>query len=65
MIDGNYAQNNKDDGIDVENATTTIINTTTYDSRDLAIEAVPGVTASNNVAAGSGNPLGCLNVVCT
>lgn len=65
VIDGNYAQNNKDDGIDVENATTTIINTTTYDSRDLAIEAVPGVTASNNIAVGSGNPLGCLNVVCT
>ena len=65
VIDGNYAQNNKDDGIDVENATTTIINTTTYDSRDLAIEAVPGVTASNNIAVGSGNPLNCLNVVCT
>jgi parallel beta-helix repeat protein len=65
VIDGNYAEFNYDDGIDVENATTTIINTTTYDSRDLAIEAVPGVTASNNVAVGSGNPLGCLNVVCT
>jgi len=65
LIDGNYAQNNKDDGIDVENATTTIINTTTYYSTDLAIEAVPGVTASNNIAVGSGNPLGCLNVVCT
>ena len=45
--------------------TTTIINTTTYDSRDLAIEAVPGVTASNNLAVGSGNPLHCLNVLCT
>ena len=39
--------------------------TTTYYSTDLAIEAVPGVTASNNIAVGSGNPLGCLNVVCT
>ena len=58
VIDGNYAQNNTDDGIDVENATTTIINTATYYSRDLAIEAVPGVTASNNIAVGSGNPLG-------
>ena len=65
VIDGNYAQNNTDDGIDVENATTTIINTTTYDSRDLAIEAVPGVTASNNIAVGSGNPLNCLKVVCS
>jgi parallel beta-helix repeat protein len=65
VIDGNYAEYNTDDGIDVENATTTIINTTTYGSRDLAIEAVPGVTASNNIAVGSGNPINCLNVVCT
>jgi parallel beta-helix repeat protein len=65
VIDGNYAQYNHDDGIDVENATTTIINTTTYYSTDLAIEAVPGVTASNNIAVGSGNPLQCLNVACT
>ena len=65
LIDGNHAEYNYDDGIDVENASTTIINTTTYYSRDLAIEAVPGVTASNNKAVGSGNPLTCLNVVCT
>jgi parallel beta-helix repeat protein len=65
LIDGNYSEYNHDDGIDVENATTTILNTTTFYSTDLAIEAVPGVTASGNRAAGSGNPLVCSNVVCT
>ena len=64
VIDGNYSEYNHDDGIDVENATTTILNTTTFFSTDLAIEAVPGVTASGNRAGGAGNPLQCLNVVC-
>lgn len=65
VIDGNYAEFNFDDAIDVENKTTTILNTRSVFSRDLGIEAVPGVTASGNVAANNGNPLQCLNVVCT
>ena len=64
VIDGNYAEYNYDDAIDVENKTTTIMNTKSVRSRDLGIEAVPGVTASGNVAANNGNPLQCLNVVC-
>jgi nitrous oxidase accessory protein NosD len=65
VIDGNYAAFNFDDGIDVENATTTILNTNSVRNRDLGIESVPGVTASGNTAKANGNPLQCVNVVCT
>ena len=54
-----------DDGIDIRNRTTTVLNTTNVENRDLGIESVPGVTAGNNRASLNGNPLQCVNVVCS
>ena len=65
VIDGNHAEFNTDDGIDIRNRTTTVLNTTNVENRDLGIESVPGVTASNNRASLNGNPLQCVNVVCS
>jgi parallel beta-helix repeat protein len=58
------ASGNADDGIDVESPSTILIRNTANDNGDLGIEAVPGVFAIANRAAGNGNPLQCLNVVC-
>ena len=53
-----------DDGIDVENASTTLVANRANENGDLGIEAVPGVQAHGNHAFGNGNPLQCLNVKC-
>ena len=60
----NVAAGNADDGIDVESPSTILVRNTANDNGDLGIEAVPGVTGLGNRAAGNGNPLQCLNVVC-
>ena len=60
----NVAAGNADDGIDVESPGTILIRNTANDNGDLGIETVPGVVAVGNRAAGNGNPLQCLDVVC-
>lgn len=65
----NVASLNRDDGIHVDDPATTILRNIADDNavdlNALGIEAVPGVVAHGNEAHGNGNPLQCLNVVCT
>jgi parallel beta-helix repeat protein len=62
----NLATDNGDDGIDVDASGTRIAHNRANDNGDLGIEAVPGVIdGGDNHASGNGNPLQCLNVVCT
>jgi parallel beta-helix repeat protein len=66
LLDGNTADQNGDDGIDVSIPTTTVTGNSANDNFDLGIEAVPGVTdGGGNTASGNGNPLQCTNVFCT
>jgi large repetitive protein len=65
LIEGNRANENTDDGIDVNSAATTLTKNTANRNHDLGIEAVPGVTdGGGNKARGNGNPAQCTNVVC-
>jgi parallel beta-helix repeat protein len=65
VLEGNTASGNGDDGIDVENAQTSLARNTANDNGDFGIEAVAGVTDNGgNRAAGNGNPAQCLNVAC-
>jgi large repetitive protein len=65
LIEGNRANENTDDGIDVDSAATTLTRNTANSNHDLGIEAVPGVTdGGGNKATGNGNPLQCTNVFC-
>jgi parallel beta-helix repeat protein len=55
-----------DDGIDVDAPGTRLKGNTADDNGDLGIEAVPGIIdLGGNSASGNGNPLQCLNVVCS
>jgi Right handed beta helix region len=55
-----------DDGIDVDAPGTLIRANVATNNGDLGIEAVPGVIdGGGNRASGNGNPLQCLNVVCS
>ena len=60
----NIAAANGDDGIDVDSASSRLVDNVAVNNGDYGIEAVPGVTASGNRASGNGNPAQCLNVVC-
>ena len=65
LVEGNRANGNADDGIDVDSPATTLTRNTANDNQDLGIEAVPGVTdGGGNRASGNGNPLQCTNVFC-
>jgi parallel beta-helix repeat protein len=66
VLDRNESVDNLfDDGIDVDDPSTTIVGNRASGNVDLGIEAVPGVTdGGGNRAFGNGNPLQCLNVVC-
>src|SRR4051794_407827 len=65
LLDGNVAVGSPDDGIDVDNAETTLRRNVADDNEDLGIEAVPGVTdGGHNRARQNGNPAQCLNVSC-
>jgi large repetitive protein len=65
LIEGNRANENTDDGIDVESTATTLTRNTANSNHDLGIEAVPGVKdGGGNKATGNGNPLQCTNVFC-
>ena len=65
----NVASLNRADGIHVDDPATTILRNIADDNavdlNALGIEAVPGVVAHGNEAHGNGNPLQCLNVVCS
>jgi parallel beta-helix repeat protein len=66
VILANEADANADDGIDVRGAATTIARNSANRNVDLGIDAVIGVTdGGGNRAAGNGNPLQCVNVVCS
>src|SRR4051794_9422392 len=65
LLDHNLAVAAGDDGIDVNNPSTTLTRNTANANHDLGIEAVPGVTdGGGNKASGNGNPLQCTNVFC-
>jgi parallel beta-helix repeat protein len=67
LVKANVATfNGLDDGIDVNNPDTTIVDNTANGNGDLGIEAVAGVTdGGGNRASGNGDPRQCVNVVCT
>lgn len=65
QLERNLAVGAADDGIDVDNSTTSLTRNTANHNHDLGIEAVPGVTdGGGNKAGGNGNPLQCTNVFC-
>ena len=65
VLVGNTASGNADDGIDVEEPSTTLAGNRAFGNADLGIEAVTGVIdGGGNRAWNNGNPLQCLNVRC-
>ena len=61
----NSASASGDDGIDVEEPSTTLTGNRAFGNADLGIEAVEGVIdGGGNRAWDNGNPLQCLNVDC-
>jgi hypothetical protein len=65
LLERNTAIGAGDDGIDVDNAATTVTRNVALRNGDLGIEAVAGVTdGGGNNAAANGNPAQCSNVVC-
>jgi parallel beta-helix repeat protein len=66
LVEGNVANRNGDDGIDVEARATTLTGNTANHNGDLGIEAVAGVTdGGGNRAASNGNPAQCTGVACS
>lgn len=65
VLVANSASGSGDDGIDVEEPSTTLIRNRAFGNPDLGIEAVAGVIdGGGNRAWDNGNPLQCLNVAC-
>jgi parallel beta-helix repeat protein len=65
LIQGNAVVDAMDDGVDIDAPGTVVRANSANDNGDLGIEAVEGVIdGGGNRAAGNGNPLQCLNVVC-
>jgi parallel beta-helix repeat protein len=65
LLERNVAIGAGDDGIDVDNAATTLRGNVALRNDDLGIEAVAGVTdGGGNHAAANGNPTQCTNVAC-
>ena len=64
VVTRNTAAGNTGDGINVQSASTQIVRNTAINNGDYGIEAVPGVSATGNIACGNGNPAQCLNVAC-
>jgi parallel beta-helix repeat protein len=66
VVRGNTANDNADDGIDVDSASTTLRDNVANGNDDLGIEAVAGVTdGGGNQASGNGNPAQCTGVACS
>ena len=65
LLERNVAIGADDDGIDVENATTTLTRNLALQNGDLGIEAVPGVIdGGGNKAKANGDAAQCTNVSC-
>jgi hypothetical protein len=65
VLMANMASGSADDGIDVEEPSTTLAGNHAFANGDLGIEAVAGVIdGGRNRAWNNGNPLQCLNVDC-
>jgi parallel beta-helix repeat protein len=65
LIRDNRADDNSDDGIDVDSASATVAANRADRNGDLGIEAVAGVVdGGRNRAAGNGGPAQCTNVIC-
>jgi hypothetical protein len=65
VLVANSASGAADDGIDVEEPSTTLARNRAFGNADLGIEAVPGVIdGGGNRAWDNGNPLQCLNIAC-
>jgi parallel beta-helix repeat protein len=65
MLVNNSASGTADDGIDVEDPSTTLARNRAFGNGDFGIEAVAGVIdGGGNRAWNNGNPLQCLNVDC-
>jgi parallel beta-helix repeat protein len=65
LVRGNRATQNTDDGLDLDEPSTTVAKNAANDNHDLGIEGVPGVTdGGGNRAKGNGNPLQCMNIFC-
>ncbi len=65
LLERNIAIGAGDDGIDVDNAATTLTRNLAFRNGDLGIEAIAGVTdGGGNHAAANGNPAQCTNIVC-
>jgi hypothetical protein len=65
LVKRNIAIGAGDDGIDVDNAATTLTRNLALHNGDLGMEAVPGVVdGGGNHAAGNGNTAQCTNVAC-
>jgi len=66
VVERNVADGNRLTGINVLVAGVTVKRNTANRNGELGIEAIPGVIdGGGNTAFGNGNPLQCLNVVCT
>jgi hypothetical protein len=65
LIRDDRADDNSDDGIDVESASATVTGSRADGNGDLGIEAVAGVVdGGHNRATANGNPSQCTNVFC-
>jgi hypothetical protein len=65
VLVANSASGSADDGIDVEEPSTTLAGNRAFGNADLGIEAVAGVIdGGGNRAWDNGNPVQCLNVAC-
>jgi hypothetical protein len=70
VLQGNRVMGEDDDGIQLHGPSTGLETSLVADNLavhngDLGIEAVPGtIDGGGNRAAGNGNPLECLNIVC-
>jgi hypothetical protein len=65
LLERNVAIGADDDGIDVENARTTLTRNLALQNGDLGIEAVPGVIdGGGNKAKANGDAAQCTNISC-
>jgi nitrous oxidase accessory protein NosD len=66
LVEHNVTSANADDGIEIDNPTTTLTRNTADDNGDLGIEAIAGVfDGGHNRAASNNNPAQCSNVACS
>jgi len=65
LIEHNTITGNVDDGIEIDNAATTLMRDSADGNGDIGMEAIAGVIdGGGNRAAGTGNPAECMNVAC-